>query len=174
MRSASTSASKRALTSAQTFEENSPTVRTLAVWRRRGSCSLMPSKTLHSAACINNSAGTWILRDDAGMVDLLNTEGDVLMSVNNFGRDALAFVAQTGVFYVRELPGDLSDEEKITLIATLVESSCCELRLDYPPRPPFFLKKQRPQQKELQSLPMSDTGFTNSCHSVRIRRRLGR
>ena len=69
----------------------------------------------------NDSAGTWILRDDAGMVDLLNTEGDVLMSVNNFGRDALAFVAQTGVFYVRELPGDLSDEEKITLIATLVE-----------------------------------------------------
>jgi hypothetical protein len=30
---------------------------------------------------------------------------DVLLSVHKFARDALALVAQTGAFYVRELPG---------------------------------------------------------------------
>src|SRR5262249_43252936 len=69
----------------------------------------------------NDSAGTWTLRCEGEMVDLLNAEGDVLLSINDIARDALAFVAQTGVFYVRELPGNLIDEEKIALIATLVE-----------------------------------------------------
>jgi hypothetical protein len=43
------------------------------------------------------------------------------LSINDVARGALAFLTQTGVFYVRELPGDLTDEEKVALIATLVE-----------------------------------------------------
>jgi hypothetical protein len=43
------------------------------------------------------------------------------MSVNAFARAALAFIARTAAFHVRELPGELTDEEKIALIATLVE-----------------------------------------------------
>ena len=69
----------------------------------------------------NDRAAEFTLRDEGGMVDLLTSTGDVVVSINEFGRNALAFVARTGVFYVRELPGDLNDEEKIALVATLVE-----------------------------------------------------
>jgi hypothetical protein len=72
-------------------------------------------------AAFNDRAGKFTLRDEGGMVDLLTSTGDVVVSINEFGRNALAFVARTGVFYVRELPGDLDDEEKIALVATLVE-----------------------------------------------------
>jgi hypothetical protein len=44
----------------------------------------------------------------------------VLLRVNAFAADALAFIARTGAFYVRELPGDLDDDEKVDLVATLV------------------------------------------------------
>ncbi len=33
----------------------------------------------------------------------------------------MRFIATTGAFYVRELPADLSDEEKVALISTLVD-----------------------------------------------------
>jgi hypothetical protein len=69
----------------------------------------------------NDRTGRLILRCEEGMVDLLASTGNVLLSVNEVGRAALEFVDRTGVFYVRELPGDLSDEEKIALAATLVE-----------------------------------------------------
>ena len=55
------------------------------------------------------------------MVDLLDANGRLRLSVNDLAREAIAFIARTGAFYVRELPGDLSDEEKIAIIATLVE-----------------------------------------------------
>jgi hypothetical protein len=71
---------------------------------------------------LNERAGSLALRDDNGMVDLVTDVGDVLLSVNDLAREALAFVARTGAFYVRELPGDLDDEEKIALVATLVEN----------------------------------------------------
>jgi hypothetical protein len=70
---------------------------------------------------LNERAGLLNLRHEGEMIDLVTPGGDVLVTVNEFGRDALAFVAQTGAFYVRELPGELTDDEKITLIATLVE-----------------------------------------------------
>ena len=41
--------------------------------------------------------------------------------VNDIARDALEFISCTGAFYVRELPGVLTDEEKVGLVATLVE-----------------------------------------------------
>lgn len=69
----------------------------------------------------NDRTGKLMLRYAEGMVDLLASTGNVLLSVNEVGRTALEFVDRTGVFYVRELPGDLSDEEKIALAAILVE-----------------------------------------------------
>jgi hypothetical protein len=71
---------------------------------------------------LNDYAGKLTLRDGEGMVDLLSATGEVLLSLSQFARDALAFMARTGAFYVRELPGDLTDEEKVALIATLVEN----------------------------------------------------
>ena len=70
---------------------------------------------------INERAGTLSLRDESGMVALITPPDEVLMAVNEFAHEALAFIAQTGAFYVRELPGELTDDEKIALIATLVE-----------------------------------------------------
>jgi hypothetical protein len=61
------------------------------------------------------------------MVDLLNERGEALLTVNELARSALTFIAQTGAFYVRELPGDLTDEEKVALIATLVEYGVCRV-----------------------------------------------
>jgi len=71
---------------------------------------------------LNDRAGALTLRTCDGMVDLLNAAGEVLFSVNEVARDALGFVALRGAFYVRDLPGELSDEEKVDLIATLVEN----------------------------------------------------
>jgi hypothetical protein len=69
----------------------------------------------------DRASGTLVLRNGGEMVDLLTPNGDVILSVNEFAREALAFVARTSVFYVRELPGDLNDEEKVALVATLVQ-----------------------------------------------------
>ena len=76
---------------------------------------------------LNERAGSLTLRDDDGMIDLVTANGEMMLSVNELARDALAFIARTGAFYVRELPGDLDDEEKIALVATLVE--CKMLRV---------------------------------------------
>lgn len=70
---------------------------------------------------LNERAGNLVLRREGDMIDLVTPNGEVLMTVNELARDALAFVAQTGTFYVRELPGELTAEEKVALIATLVE-----------------------------------------------------
>ncbi len=78
---------------------------------------------------LNNHVGRLTLRgdDDDGMIDLLNPAGDIVLSVNEIAGEALAFISRTGAFYVRELPGDLDDEEKVALVSTLVR--CKVLRL---------------------------------------------
>jgi len=55
------------------------------------------------------------------MVELLNSDGDSLFAVKDLARDALEFIARTGAFYVRELPGSLDDEEKVALATALVQ-----------------------------------------------------
>jgi hypothetical protein len=70
---------------------------------------------------LNDGAGMLALREHGGMVELVTPLGDILVSVNELARDALAFLARTGAFYVRELPGELDDEERVALIATLVQ-----------------------------------------------------
>ena len=77
---------------------------------------------------VNYTVGQLTVRDsDDGMVDLLVTNGAVVISISELARSALDFIARTGAFYVRELPGDLTDEEKIAVVATLVE--CKVLRV---------------------------------------------
>jgi hypothetical protein len=36
-------------------------------------------------------------------------------------RDAIDFIASTGAFYVRELPGDLTGEERVATVKALVK-----------------------------------------------------
>jgi hypothetical protein len=44
-----------------------------------------------------------------------------LFALKDLARDPLEFIARTGAFYVRELPGSLDDEETVALAAALVQ-----------------------------------------------------
>ncbi len=66
-------------------------------------------------------AGPLAVRTDGDMVELVNSGGHSLFAVNDLARPALEFIAGTGAFYVRELPGGLTDDEKVALAAVLVE-----------------------------------------------------
>jgi hypothetical protein len=69
----------------------------------------------------NERAGRLALRHDGDMVSLIGEDGEVVFAVSDIAAAALAFVAVTGAFYVRELPGDLDTEEKVALAEALVE-----------------------------------------------------
>ena len=51
----------------------------------------------------------------------LRVKGRRFRATGSRAADALGFIADTGAFYVRELPGELTDEEKVALIATPIE-----------------------------------------------------
>jgi hypothetical protein len=70
---------------------------------------------------LNDRAGHFRVHSADSMVDLVGHNGVVLFSVSELAAEALEFIAGTGEFYVRELPGDLTDDEKVGLIATLVD-----------------------------------------------------
>jgi hypothetical protein len=69
---------------------------------------------------INSGAGNWTVRQNGNLVDLLDGNGEILLSIDELAREAVEFLAQTGAFYVRELPGSLSDEEKVAIVTMLV------------------------------------------------------
>jgi hypothetical protein len=74
-----------------------------------------------SRRVFNDRAGEWAVRDVDGMSVLSDGSGTTILAVSELARQALDFISRTGVFYVRELPGDLTDEEKTALVAALVE-----------------------------------------------------
>lgn len=69
----------------------------------------------------NDLAGKLTLRRQDDMIELMSESGEVLFSINDLAEDALAFVVRMQSFYVRELPGELNDEEKVGLAGALVE-----------------------------------------------------
>lgn len=71
---------------------------------------------------INDHAGALAVGEDGEMVHLLDSRGVRVISVNDIARPALRFVIENPDFYVREMPGDLTDEEKVGLIQPLVAS----------------------------------------------------
>jgi hypothetical protein len=79
------------------------------------------SVTLHRRL-FSRWSGPLAVRTAGDMVELIGEQGVPLFAVNDLAREALEFVVATGAFYVRELPGDLDDEEKVALAAALVES----------------------------------------------------
>ena len=78
------------------------------------------SITLHRRI-LNDRAGQLELDSTDNMANLIGRNGRVLFSANVNAQDALRFIVETGAFYVRELPGDLTDDEKIALISTMVD-----------------------------------------------------
>lgn len=76
--------------------------------------------TLHRRV-VNEYAGLLTTGRCDNQADLFDPSGRPLMSTNPIAADALAFIARTGAFYVRELPGGLTGEEQIALIEVLAE-----------------------------------------------------
>lgn len=71
---------------------------------------------------INEKARRLFVVEDTERVSLVDEGGTIAFSVDTFAAEAVSFIARTPAFYVRELPGDLTDEERIAIAATLVES----------------------------------------------------
>jgi hypothetical protein len=70
---------------------------------------------------IDRLANRLVLAPDPGSdMVTLQWEKGVILSVNSIARAALEFIVRTRAFYVRELPGDLTDEEKVAIVETLV------------------------------------------------------
>jgi len=53
---------------------------------------------------------------------LIDGTGAAVLYVDALARDAVDFISQTRDFYVRELPGGLTDDEKVGLVQALVRS----------------------------------------------------
>ncbi len=68
----------------------------------------------------NDSAATMNVARHDSTVDLVDEAGAVVLSVSDIALPALTFIIRTGAFYVRELPGGLTDDEKVALIESLL------------------------------------------------------
>ena len=84
-----------------------------AVWYDDGSVD--PSRRV-----INDKAETLTVTVDDHTAHLSDDSGNTVLSVNEWASEALDFIARTPDFYVRELPGHLTGEEKAGVIAPLV------------------------------------------------------
>jgi hypothetical protein len=84
-----------------------------AVWYDES--SVTPSRRV-----INDKAETLTVTVDDHTAHLSDDSGNTVLSVNELASEALDFIARTPDFYVRELPGDLTGEEKAGVIAPLV------------------------------------------------------
>jgi hypothetical protein len=69
---------------------------------------------------INDGVGSLSLTSDGRTVELVDDGGSTLLSVDALAFAALDFILHTPDFYVRELPGDLTDEEKVGLARSLM------------------------------------------------------
>lgn len=74
-----------------------------------------------STRVMNDNAGKFEVSVGGGVVCLAGPDGQAEVLVDEIACDALVFISRTGSFHVRELPGELTDEEKVGLIATLVD-----------------------------------------------------
>ncbi len=72
---------------------------------------------------LNKLAGQLSVQVEDGMANLVIPSNDYcLFSVSELARESLEMIAKTGTFFVREIPGDLTDEEKVAIAASLVQS----------------------------------------------------
>jgi hypothetical protein len=75
----------------------------------------------------NDLAGSMTVAQHDSVAELVDDTGDVVISVNDLAVSALKFISRTGAFYVRELPGDLTDGEKVALVEGLMAAGAIRL-----------------------------------------------
>ncbi|EUA04091.1 hypothetical protein I547_1591 [Mycobacterium kansasii 824] len=78
--------------------------------------------TVNRRMLVDDRAGRLTLARSDGYVALCRTDSTAVLSVNDMAGAALQFIIAAGAFYVRELPGGLTDDEKIGLAQALVRS----------------------------------------------------
>lgn len=83
--------------------------------------------TVNRRMLVDDRAGRLTLARSDGYVALCRTDGTAVLSVNDMACAALQFIIATGAFYVRELPGGLTDDEKIGLAQALVRSGALKV-----------------------------------------------
>ncbi len=71
--------------------------------------------------------GTMTVAHRDSVAELVDETGDIVISANDIVFEALEFVARTGAFYVRELPGGLTDDEKVALVEALMSAGAVRL-----------------------------------------------
>ena len=84
--------------------------------------SLAPARRV-----INDGAEVLTVRSDGHTVQLNDGNGNAVLMVNALASDAVDFIARTSDFYVRELPGGLTDDEKVGLLQPLVRAGVIRL-----------------------------------------------
>lgn len=72
-------------------------------------------------------AGTMTVAQHDAVAELRDDTGDIVISANDIAFEALEFMSATGSFYVRELPGGLSDGEKVALVEALMSAGGARL-----------------------------------------------
>jgi hypothetical protein len=76
---------------------------------------------------INEATNELMVRRVGPEVELIGPRQCPILTVNDLAYDAMEFICHTRSFYVRELPGDLSDSEKIGLVTVLMRSNLLRL-----------------------------------------------
>lgn len=69
---------------------------------------------------VTNNIGQLRVDSANGKAVLSGTDGRQLLCVNDIAHEALQFIASTSAFYVRELPGGLTDDQKVRMVSSLV------------------------------------------------------
>lgn len=72
-------------------------------------------------------AGRMTVAQHDSAAELVDDTGDAVIAVNDIAHEALEFIATTGAFYVRELPGGLTDGEKVALVEALMTAGAIRL-----------------------------------------------
>lgn len=83
--------------------------------------------TVNRRMLVDDRRGRLTLARSDGYVALCRTDGTAVLSVNDMACAALQFIIAAGAFYVRELPGGLTDDEKIGLAQALVRSGALKV-----------------------------------------------
>lgn len=83
--------------------------------------------TVNRRMLVDDRRGRLTLARSDGYVALYRDDGAAVLSVNDMACAALQFIIAAGVFYVRELPGGLTDDEKVGLAQALVRSGALKV-----------------------------------------------
>ena len=74
--------------------------------------------------------GKLLLKEEGGKVELVDGAGEVVFAVNSLAAQAISFIADTGAFYVRELPGISTTTRRSRSSLRWSSTSCFAWRLE--------------------------------------------